>query len=597
MSPETEPSPAPVDVDVAIVGAGLAGLCLARQLLLEDEPRTIAMIDRRSTLPPTQQKVGEATVQMSGYYYARVLGLEDYLLREHYPKYNLRFYWKTPGRPNDAFEDYSHSYLRPLSNICTYQLDRNTFEGEVLRRNLEDPRFTLFTATRDLQIEVGSQGALHLLRFAGPDGPKLVRARWLVDASGRGRFLARQLGLMRKSPIQHGTAFLWVDGLLDIERLTGRSARQIRLAPERSTLGHTPLFLATNHFMGDGFWFWVIPLHDRTSLGLVYDASVIPREDVATPEKLVEWVCREFPLFARDLPRRRVAAWAGFRDFAHDCQQVISADRWAMAGEAGRFTDPLYSPGGDLISIHNTLIADAIRTDNPVELVRKAPLYERVLRAAYEAYVPSFATSYNVLGDQEAYALKYTWELAVYFGFYVFPFINDLFTDRAFLLHYLTVFSRLGPLNHTVQALLSDYARWKRAEGYGATAGPEPNYFDFYEFPALRAAERTFYRVGLGALEAREVLGEQLGNLEELARFAVAWVAANVAGDPELVRRKAFVAALDPTRAEPVRFDPAAFRRIAAASTSGEPWTWSFDPFLLRRLQGTAPVEARAGVR
>ena len=53
------------------------------------------------------------------------------------------------------------------------------------------------------------------------------------------------------------------------------------------------------------------------------------------------------------------------------------------------------------------------------------------MRVMYESYVPSYAVSYDCLGDQEAFTLKYTWELAVYFGFYVVPMINNLFTDTA----------------------------------------------------------------------------------------------------------------------------------------------------------------------
>src|SRR5207245_9509978 len=138
------------------------------------------------------------------------------------------------------------------------------------------------------------------------------------------------------------------------------------------------------------------------------------------------------PLFARDLPHRRVLHHAGYRDFAFDCAQTISADRWALSGEAGRFSDPLYSPGGDLISLYNTLIVDAILTEDDEELRRKTALYEQMMRGFYEGYVPGFATSYNALGDQEAFSLKYTWELTIYFAFYVFPFINGLFADLSF---------------------------------------------------------------------------------------------------------------------------------------------------------------------
>src|SRR5437588_12095513 len=126
--------------DVLIIGAGLAGLALARQLLLNTDKR-ILLVDRRAEFPPPKQKVGEATVQLSAYYYSKVLDLEEHLLREHYVKYNLRFYWKTPGRDNRCFEDYAQSYIRNVSNIATYQLNRNKIEGEMLKLNLENPNF------------------------------------------------------------------------------------------------------------------------------------------------------------------------------------------------------------------------------------------------------------------------------------------------------------------------------------------------------------------------------------------------------------------------------------------------------------------------
>src|SRR5262245_42540844 len=118
----------PDHYDVVIVGAGLAGLSLARHLLLHSDKRVL-LVDRRAQIPPARQKVGESTVQLSAHYYAKVLDLEEHLLAEHYLKYNLRFYWKDAHRENRGFEDYSHVFIRSFSNIACYQLDRNRFEA------------------------------------------------------------------------------------------------------------------------------------------------------------------------------------------------------------------------------------------------------------------------------------------------------------------------------------------------------------------------------------------------------------------------------------------------------------------------------------
>src|SRR5262249_39038614 len=151
------------------------------------------------------------------------------------------------------------------------------------------------------------------------------------------------------------------------------------------------------------------------------------------------------------------------------------------------------------------------------------------------------------LGDQEAYSLKYVWELTIYFAFYVFPFINDLFTDKRFLVHFLRTFTRLGRINLSLQTFFSRYYHWKKTHREPHTS---PIFFEFYSMEGLAVAEKTFYDVGVSVEEARGILDRQFDNTLTLARFNAAHVYAMVLEEPGLVWNKSFIESLDLERLE-----------------------------------------------
>src|SRR5262249_51010311 len=271
----------------------------------------------------------ESLVQLSGYYLSKVLDLEEHLFTEHFTKYNLRFHWKTEGRENRNLEDYGRGFIRLSSNLATFQLDRNLLEARLLEMCRENPRFRFEGGAERLEAHVAEQGE-HRLAFSG----KEACCTWLIDASGRGHVLKKKLGLLRENAIRHGWTWCWVEGLVNIEKLTDRSLKEVRVNRDRVKQGNFPFFLATNHFCGEGRWFWVIPLHGKTSLGLVYDKAVVNSEEVSTARKMLDYVCREWPVFARDLPHRKVVDEGRLFDFSYDAQQTISPQHWALTGEA-----------------------------------------------------------------------------------------------------------------------------------------------------------------------------------------------------------------------------------------------------------------------
>ncbi len=565
--------------DVIITGAGLAGLSLARQLLMYTG-KTVLLLDKLENPPAKSQKVGESLVQLAGYYFSKTLDLELHLLEEHYLKYNLRFHWKTQraeasAKP-DYWEDISSASIRNQSNLATFQLDRNILERHMMKVNSEDARFRFIGGVRNIKVELAEDDSDHTVTWNGGG----ATARWVVDASGRPGILKRSLALEKTNQIRHGSTWAWVEGQVNPEKLTGHTHNEVLLHKKRQKMGSYPYFLATNHFCGEGRWFWVIPIHGMTSLGLVYDHSVVNPEDVSNGRKMLDWVAKDWPLFAEDFAKRKIVDEGRFVDYSYDARQTISPQRWALTGESGRFSDPLYSPGSDLIAIYNTLIVDAVQTDDAAELEAKSAWYEQIMRVMYESYIPSYQLSYNCLGDPETLTLKYTFELAVYFGFYVVPFTNQLFTDRKFMQTYLRKFALFGPINKNLQMFLSEFFNWKKLHDPKPLA--EPVHIDFYDMEPLRMSEKFFYDIGLTREEAEDKMDIITERMKEFARYILAHVYAVVLGDKCVLLNAPFVASL---KLRDTTFDPERMTQdYAKHAGSDKVHMWNLNAFTLENF-------------
>ena len=90
-------------LDVAIVGGGLAGNLLARQLRLGQPELSIGLFEK--TTEPSA-KVGEASVEIAANYLIRKLRLSTYLYEHQLPKNGLRYFFDNPDR-NAPLEEMS----------------------------------------------------------------------------------------------------------------------------------------------------------------------------------------------------------------------------------------------------------------------------------------------------------------------------------------------------------------------------------------------------------------------------------------------------------------------------------------------------------
>ncbi|MBX3269977.1 MAG: NAD(P)/FAD-dependent oxidoreductase [Sandaracinaceae bacterium] len=349
--------PSSESTDIAVCGGGLAGLTLALQLRRRlPEARVTVLEPTRRPLPEAALKVGESSVEVGAHYFGHVLGLHDHMMARHLRKNGLRFF---SGPPRAPLERRAEMGPPEPPNLPAYQIDRGRFENE-LRAMCVDAGVDLREGVGVRDVALDPEGhTLTIIETRASASASQLRARWVVDATGRRRLLGKKLGLGQPlTPNAHATWFR-VPQRIDLAELVGKEQR----AWHERDVDRTR-WLSTNHFCGRGYWLWLIPLSsEHTSVGIVAEAEEHPYTTISTPEAALAWIAEHEPEVSRRLAGVPMTDFLTMRDYRYHARQVLSADRWACVGEAGFFVDPLYSPGSDVIGMGNTLTTELIVED------------------------------------------------------------------------------------------------------------------------------------------------------------------------------------------------------------------------------------------
>src|ERR1051325_8757929 len=118
-----------LDYDVVIAGGALAGASTAILLLREQPQLRVLIVEKNNAFG---RRVGEATVEVSGYFLCRVLGLTQYLNEAHLMKQGMRFWFA--NSQTQTLADCSEIGGKYLSRVPAFQVDRSALDEEVLRR-------------------------------------------------------------------------------------------------------------------------------------------------------------------------------------------------------------------------------------------------------------------------------------------------------------------------------------------------------------------------------------------------------------------------------------------------------------------------------
>jgi len=411
------------DYDVVILGGGLAGGLLMRQLRLQRKDLRVLCCERATD---TDYKVGEATVELFSNYLTRKLGLTSYLYEHHLPKNGLRFFFDDE-RQGAPITEQSEIGSLGLPFHPSFQLDRSTLERE-LRDGSVALGADLAAGSKVTDVTLGDPH--HRVTFSEGASERTVTTRWVVDATGRTSLLAKKLDL-RVPEKQHRCHASWAR-LRNVVDLDGPDIDQAW----RDRTRNTSRRLGTVHFMHRGYWVWLIPLRGGvTSVGIVGDTRRLPR-DVLTQDGLRTFLLQQRA--AKDLLGD--AEWldfGGYGQLAYGTKQWFG-DRWAVVGEAAAFSDPFYSPGSDFITLANDYTADLIAREHDGEDIReRQKLYDGYLQFRYQANLPLYRDQYELFGSYELMSIKWNFDIASYYALWVSSYLQDMHLDVDELRHEL----------------------------------------------------------------------------------------------------------------------------------------------------------------
>ncbi|MDW3649846.1 MAG: tryptophan 7-halogenase [Bacteroidia bacterium] len=387
--------------DMIIIGGGLAASFLSLSIFKRNPDFRILIIEKTEYFP---QKIGESLLDIAALF---VKSLDiDHILSRHTAKSGIRFLFNE-NKSSDLSQIAEFASPTFPGLIKGYHLDRKLFDQDILDevdrkgaqiyRPAQILRFSHEDFKNELDLEVAGEF-------------KKVQAKWLVDATGRHRYIPNELKWEdRKIGLNTGAIMAHFKNIAPTE---------IWDTPQNEYWDTASIGLrkfSTTHLMRKHCWWWIIRLdEERTSIGVVFDKHKVDFED---PQAFFLQQIQEDPqlsLMTEGAERGKI------RHIEHlpYVSKHLYSKGIALLGESGAFLDPFVSPGIELIGQQCIFLSELLcqeKESNRFD-AKAWKSYEGIFQHAYTSRLRIYEEAYQFM---DSYELFTNWLMQGNFMYFV----------------------------------------------------------------------------------------------------------------------------------------------------------------------------------
>lgn len=430
------------DYDVVIMGAGFAGICQARHLMLNIPNIKVALVDfRPEERDVKDMKIGESMVEVAALFVCKELGLHEYMIENHTPKAGLNFHWPKQAESTDQLDDYYHVWSNRQTAIASFHMNRAKFERDVLAMNKK--MGVAFYNGRVVDVDLTEGDRLKTVKVKLGEETLMLSAKHVVDAAGRNFIIGNKTDNVITDPdklygLNTGSAWVRVKNI-------DRTLFDKGYAPDRAT---SSSYYATNHFFGQGHWLWMIPTDRESmelSIGVIHHQNVIPSQSINTQEKFHAFLKANHQVLYNLVESGENIDFHYRPKVAYKSKEMFSPDNWYVLGDAAYIFDAFYSYGTTTIAFAIEGITEIVRA----KLAGEADAETK--RSAYNKFNLAYAENVNhlirfhdkQLGHASVMSWRVYFEYMWWFGVHVPMYVGKWHLNLTFVNKFL----KLMPAN------------------------------------------------------------------------------------------------------------------------------------------------------